>query len=122
MNLPGPYSFPIVIVLVAITLGTAFAADTNEPRVNPFALPPGVYSKDHIPKKQPQRLVLQAIFHINGKRIATISGENFMKGDLVFGKRVINIFDNRVILDAGGKEEILALKKMQFEIHKNRRK
>jgi len=88
------------------------------PRVNPFELPPGIYSKDNIPTVQPQNLALQAIFNINGKRIVTISGENFMKGDFAFGKRVLSIYDNRVILDAGGKEEILVLEKNRFRLQK----
>ena len=87
--------------------------------MNPFVLPPGIYSKDNIPKIQPQNLVLQAIFNINGKRIATISGENFRKGDFAFGKRVVSIFDNRVILDAGGKEEIMVLEKTRFRLRKS---
>ena len=67
-------------------------------------------------------MVLQAIFDINGKRIVTISGENFMQGDFAFGKRVLSILDNRVILDAGGKEETLVLEKSRFKLRKYNRK
>jgi len=122
LNLPGPDNFLFVVLFAFIASGTASAANNIEPRVNPFELPPGIYSKDNIPKTQPQNLVLQAIFNINGKRIVTISGENFMKGDFAFGKRVLSILDNRVILDAGGKEEILILKKTRFKLKKYNRK
>ena len=122
LNLPGPYNFLLTILLTFIAPGTASAANDMEPRANPFELPPGIYSKDNIPAALPQRLILQAIFDVNGKRIATISGENFMQGDFAFGKRVLSILDNRVILDAGGKEEILVLEKTRFKLRKHNRK
>ena len=118
MTLNLPYNFLLVVLFASIASGTS--ANNTEPRVNPFALPQGIYSKDNTPKVQPQNLILQAIFSINGKRIATISGENFRKGDFAFGKRVVSIFDNRVILDAGGKkEEILVLEKTRFRLRKS---
>ena len=122
MNLPSPNNFQLVIVIISILSGTAFAANDNDPRVNPFELPQGIYSRDNIPKEHPQDLILQAIFNFNGKRIATISGENFAIGDFAFGKRVLNIFDNQVILDSGGKEETLILEKNKFKLRKSFRK
>ena len=122
LNLPSPNNFLFVILVISMASGTAFAANGNGPRVNPFELPQGIYSKEHIPKEQPQDLELQAIFNINGKRIATISGENFLKGDFAFGKRVLNIFDNQVVLDSGGKEEILILEKNNFKLRKSFKK
>lgn len=118
MNLPSPYFFLFVGVVAFITSGTSFAADIEAPRMNPFELPQGIYSKGNIPKEQPQNLKLQAIFNINGKRIATISGQNFKKGDYAFGKRVVNIFDNQVVLDTGRKEEILVLENGKFRLQK----
>jgi hypothetical protein len=119
LNLPSPYSFLFVILAVSISSGTAYAANDNDPRVNPFELPQGIYSKDNIPKVKPQDLALQAIFNINGKLIATISGENFLQGDFAFGKRILNISDNKVVLDAAGKEETLVLKKSKFRLKKS---
>jgi hypothetical protein len=64
-------------------------------------------------------LSFEAIFTIKGQKIATISGENFVKGDFAFGKRVTQIFKNRVVLDAGGKEESLILEDTTFTIRKH---
>lgn len=111
-----------VVLLAFIPLNDVFAADKDEIRENPFELPQGIYSSENPPVEQPQNLQLQAIFNIKGKRIATISGENFMKGDFAFGKRVINISNNQVILNAGGKEEILILENTRFKIQKNLKK
>jgi len=88
-------------------------------RINPFELPRGVHSKDNIPKETPQTLTLEAIFTIKGQKIATISGQNFIKGDFAFGKRVTQIFKNRVVLDDGGKEENLILEDTKFTIRKH---
>jgi hypothetical protein len=119
LNLPGPYNYFFVILVASIASGSASAANNNEPRTNPFELPNGIFSKDNIPKEQPQNLKLQAIFNINGKRIATISGENFIQGDFAFGKRVINIFDDQVVLGAEGTEEILILEENKFRLKKS---
>jgi hypothetical protein len=117
-----PYNFLLVILVSSVASETSFAANEIAPRVNPFELPQGIYSRDNIPKEQPQNLTLQAIFNVNGKRIATISGENFEIGNYAFGKRVLNIFDNEVVLDAGGKEEILVLEKKTFRLKKMNQK
>ncbi len=56
---------------------------------------------------------------VKGQKIATISGQNFAKGDFAFGKRVAQIFKNRVVLDDGGKEENLILEGTKFTIRKH---
>lgn len=122
MNLPGPFNFLTFALVTFIALENASALDGSQPRMNPFELPPGVFSKENIPKELPQDLVLQAIFNFKGKDIVTISGQNFIKGDFAFGKRVISISNNQVILDAGGKEEILILEKTRFKIRKNNKR
>ena len=88
-------------------------------RVNPFELPRGIYSKDNIPEVISQTLALEAIFTIKGQKIATISGQNFVKGDFAFGKRVAQIFKNRFVLDDEGKEENLILESTKFTIRKH---
>lgn len=122
MNLPGPINFLTFVLVTFIALENASAVDGRQPRVNPFELPPGVFSKENAPKELPQNLVLQAIFNFKGKDIVTISGQNFIKGDFAFGKRVTSISNNQVILDAGGKEEILILEKTRFKIRKNNKR
>ena len=71
----------IAIIIVNLSAGLLFAAEKPLMRVNPFELPKGIYSKENIPKKTPQTLALEAIFTIQGEKIATISGQNFVKGD-----------------------------------------
>lgn len=122
MNLPDPINSLTFVLFTLIALESASAADGSQPRVNPFELPPGIYSQENAPQEQPQDLVLQAIFYIKGKHIVTISGQNFIKGDFAFGKRVTSISNNQVILDAGGKEEILILEKTRFKIRKHTKK
>ena len=107
----------VLAILVVLAKGSVFAADPPL-RSSPFDLPKGVYSKDNIPKEAPQTLTLEAIFTLKGQKIATISGQNFVEGDFAFGKRVAQIFKNRVILDAEGKEESLVLESTQFTIRK----
>ena len=107
------------IIVFYLAGGSVFAAEKPLMRTNPFELPQGVYSKDNIPKETPQTLTLEAIFTVKGQKIATISGQNFIKGDFAFGKRVAQIFKNRVVLDDGGKEESLILEGTKFTIRKH---
>lgn len=87
-------------------------------RLNPFDLPRGVYSKDNIPKETPQTLKLEAIITLKGRKVATISGQNYIEGDFIGGKRVTRIFKNRVTLDDAGKEENLVLDARPFSLRK----
>jgi hypothetical protein len=96
-----------------------FAAEKPLMLFNPFELPRGIYSKGNIPKETPQTLTLETIFTVKGQKIATISGQNFTKGDFAFGKRVLEIFKIRVVLDAEGKEENLILEGTKFTIRKH---
>jgi len=107
------------IIIVNLSAGLLFAAEKPLMRVNPFELPRGIYSKDNIPVETPQTLTLEAIFTLKGQKIATISGQNFVTGDFAFGKRVAQIFKNRVVLDDGGKEENLILEDTKFTIRKH---
>ena len=53
------------------------------------------------------------------KLYETISGQNFIEGDFVSGKRLTRIFKDRVTLDDAGKEESLTLNKnKKFSIRK----
>jgi len=122
LNRLGPFNFLYLFLLAFIAPGSVSAMDNSPSRLNPFELPSGIYSKENAPKELPQTLKLQAIFEIKGKHIVTISGENFMKGDFAFGKKVINISNNQVILDAGGQQEILTLEKTRFHIQKDPKK
>ena len=79
----------------------------------------GIYSKYNILEKTPQTLALEVIFAIKGQKKTTISGGSFIKGDFVFGKRMVQIFKNRVVLDDGGKEENLILEESKFTIRKH---
>jgi hypothetical protein len=107
------------IIVFYLAGGSAFAEEKPLIRVNSFELPRGIYSKDNIPEETPQTLKLEAIFTIKGQKIATVSGQNFIKGDFAFGKRVVQIFTNQVVLDDGGKEENLILEGVKFTIRKH---
>lgn len=123
MSLPGQFNSLLFVVFLAfMPLKGVYAADISKMRENPFELPMGIYSSENPPEELPQTLQLQAIFNIKGKRIATISGVNFVKGDFAFGKQVVNITDNYVTLNAGGKEEVLILESKKFKIQKHPKK
>ena len=107
------------ILFVFLSSSSVYAADKSLGRVNPFELPRGIYSKDNIPNEVPQTLVLEAIFTIKGQKMATISGQNYIEGDFVGGKRLTRIFKNRVALDDAGKEESLVLQSGTFRIRKH---
>ena len=107
------------LLFVLLAAMPAFAMEKSLTRVKPFELPRGIYSKDNIPQEEPQELNLEAIFTIKGQKIATISGQNFIEGDFVSGKRLTRIFKDRVTLDDAGKEESLTLNKnKKFSIRK----
>lgn len=108
------------LILLFIAVGSGFAEDKPLDRVNPFDLPSGVYSKENTPAETPpQNLRLEAIFTLKKQKIATISGQNFVIGDFAYGKRVMQIFNNRVVLDNAGEEENLVLENSKFVIRKH---
>ena len=106
------------ILFIFLAVNSVYAAEEPPKRTNPFELPKGVYSKDNIPKEEPKTLTLEAIFTIKTQKIATISGENYIEGDFIGGKRLTHIFKNRVTLDDAGKELSLVLESGEFRIRK----
>lgn len=85
---------------------------------NPFALPEGVASRSKLAKKnEKEKLVLQAVTVTDGeKRIASISGENFMVGDEIYGKKLIFIGNDYVILERGPEKIRLSLERPPFSV------
>ena len=107
-----------VVLFFFLAGGNVSAEQKPVERTNPFDLPKGVYSKENIPKEVPQTLTLEAIITLRGRRIATISGQNYVEGDFIGGKRVTGIFKKRVTLDDAGQEESLVMDNMNFTIRK----
>jgi|GEM_PF-4409726 len=79
---------------------------------HPFMLPHGVYPKGMEPKEKPEELFLEAVVTFQGKRQAVINGDNYSIGDFVFGRKVIDIFYNRVTLEEDGKLKDIVMKSL----------
>ncbi len=100
--------------------------DESEGEVrNPFLLPDGVYLKSELineekpaePEGEPS---LQAITITKKNRIATINNFNFEVGDIAFGKKVVAISSDRVILENDAERTTLTLKNSYFRIKVNK--
>ena len=91
---------------------------SDEGRRNPFSLPEGVVTRSKLPKKnEKEKLVLQAITVTDReKRIASISGENLMLGDEIFGKKIIIIGNDFVVLERGPEKIRLNLERPPFAV------
>lgn len=83
---------------------------------NPFMLPEGVYPKGESPSVPVEPLTLQAILSVNGQKIATINGRNFVVGDNFGGREIMEIFEDRVVLEVEGVQAVLKLKDPSFPI------
>ena len=109
----------LVLLAAIFLLGLGSAQDGNpvkDERRNPFLLPEGVYPLGKGPPAQVEALILQAILSVDGKKTATISNMNFVVGDWVFGREVVAILEDQVVLAAKGIRSILQLKTSPFPI------
>ncbi|KMP10663.1 hypothetical protein UR09_05530 [Candidatus Nitromaritima sp. SCGC AAA799-A02] len=108
------------IVLLAafflLGLGPLQDESTEKGRDNPFLLPEGVYPQGKGPPVRDEKLTLEAILTTEGQRIATISNMNFIVGDLISGRKVVEILEDRVILEAKGVQSILMLQTRSFPV------
>lgn len=84
-------------------------------RANPFALPAGVQFKNQ-GEEAPLDLVLQAIVVGRARRVATINDRNYGINDRVNGLRIMEIQEDRVILQAGPGRRELRLNRPPFSI------
>jgi hypothetical protein len=92
---------------------------------NPFLLPEGVYLKSELvneakPEEPEGEPSLQAVTITKKNRIATINNFNFEVGDIAFGKKVVAISNDRVILENDAERITLTLKNNFFRIKVNR--
>ena len=91
-------------------------AEPPAKKKNPFLLPEGVFSTSNLPPADPVPLTLQAIITSGTKKIATINNQNFSQGDIVYGKKIMEILRDRVVVDDGGVRVHLVLKQPFFSV------
>lgn len=86
-------------------------------RENPFSLPEGVVSTSKLPKKEKEKLVLNAVtISGEGKRVASINSQNVVVGDDVLGKKVLLIGKDFVVLENGAEQMRLTLQRQPFSL------
>lgn len=108
----------VLSLAVLLWLGMAVAAEAAGKSKNPFMLPDGVFSAENLPPQEEQVLVLQAVVQSDHGRVATINDQNFLPGDIVNGKTVVEIQADKVILgdQGGGARQTLTLKQSSFPL------
>ncbi len=99
--------------------------EADEEFRNPFLLPDGVYLKSELvneakPEEPEGEPTLQAVTITKKNRIATINNFNFEVGDIAFGKKVVAISNDRVILENEAERITLTLKNRFFKIKVNK--
>lgn len=107
-----------MILVMGIQPSELFAAEiTKAGRENPFSLPEGVVATSKLPKKEKEKLVLNAVtISGEGKRVASINSQNVMVGDDVQGKKVLIIGKDFVILENGPEQMRLTLQRQPFSL------
>jgi hypothetical protein len=112
-----------LLILLGLTLVTGASplssvaqtqenSNLNEVEKHPFMLPAGVYLKGLEPKEEVEELFLEAIVTFNGRKQAVINGNNYSKGDLVLGRKLIGIHYNRVSLEENGQIRDIVIKSL----------
>lgn len=61
-------------------------------------------------KPESEKFALSGIVTIDSEKVALINNEMIRKGEYIEGAYVINILDNKVYLDLGGKPVVLKIK------------
>ncbi len=100
MNVRMRYAIIFYLALSIVGPGSVAAEELR----NPFTLPPGVVLKKNLPESDqpappPIKLTLQAVTRFMGNKIASINDRNYELGDDVFGKILVDIEDERVVLE-----------------------
>ncbi len=104
--------FPVALLSVLIFNSSAWA---EKGRANPFALPSGIeYKGRQLPSAND--LALQAVVEGKTRRVATINNRNYLVGDLVHGRKIVEINANHVVLAEGTQFVRLNLKRRPFSI------
>jgi len=108
----------VLSLAVLLWLGMTVASEAAGKLKNPFMLPEGVFSAENLPPQEEQVLVLQAVVQSEHGKVATINDQNFLPGDIVNGKTIIEIQADKVILgdQGGGARQTLVLKQTPFPL------
>ncbi len=111
--------FPIVMTV--LFLSNPAQASNAEKRFNPFLLPDGVYVRSQIKEVETVEvsapdIKLQAVLSINGTRVATLNNKNYVEGDRIFGKTVLEISKSYVILQDDSGQTVLDLNRPPFKV------
>ena len=88
---------------------------------NPFVLPEGVYLKSAVVQEQPPDpvggdLILQAIMIGSRSQTATISNYIYQVGDIVNGKKIVDIEPDQVVLEDDDERLVLRLNRQPFRL------
>ena len=104
-----------MILWIPILVLPMLADAAERQRKSPFSLPKGIYYRSSVvaPSKPilsaSTPMTLQAVVWGGPERVAIINGKNFVVGDLAFGKEVLSIDPEKVVLEGKIKDRILKL-------------
>ena len=122
-RIPSRLGAGLLLILWASVLGLSVQADAAErQRKNPFSLPGGIHyrSTEVVP---PQAVLppglpmtLQAVVWSGPVSVAIINGQNYVVGDQAFGKEVLSIAPDKVVLEGTIKDLVLRLNRPIFPI------
>lgn len=105
-------SLALLLVGGFLSVGQAWPGTLRD---NPFSLPPGVEFKGRTLPSAGD-LMLQAVVTGKTRRLATINNRNYLVGDRVQGREILDIQPDRVILAEGAQRLELRLKRRPFTI------
>jgi hypothetical protein len=71
---------------------------------------PVQFSSSRPAKTSSERFILNGVVNMDNEKVALINDEMVRKGEFIDGAYVINILDNKVYLDLGGKPVVLKIK------------
>ncbi len=112
----------LLVFWVPIFVWPVQADAAERKRKNPFSLPKGIYYRSTgvtVPKpvlSAGTPMTLQAVVLGGPERVAIINGQNYVVGDLAFGKAVLSIDPEKVVLKGKIKNMILQLNRPFFPI------
>jgi len=122
-RVPARFWIVLLLVLWVPMFVWPVPADAAErKRRNPFSLPKGIYYRSTgvtVPKPVLARgtpMTLQAVVWGGPERVAIINGQIYVVGDLAFGKAVLSIDPEKVVLKGKIKNMILQLNRPFFPI------
>ncbi len=107
------------VLLMSLAASIAFGDDAPDLQHNPFSRPPSKIVAEVEVAGKPRvagEIVLTATMVTAGKGMAHVNGQVLRPGDEIYGRRLLRVYEDRVVFLDNGKEATIYVRSSQDEV------